>query len=67
MVAEALDYLAPFIDGLPDAPAGGLPDAESVARRLREPSPPEVGIPLSVALAVLREAVPRAFDTTGPG
>lgn len=67
LVAEALDYLAPFVDGLPDAFASGLPDREALAERLFEKQPPERGAPLAEALEVLREAVPRGFDTTGPG
>jgi aromatic-L-amino-acid/L-tryptophan decarboxylase len=67
LVGEALAYLAPFVDGLPDAPAGGLPDREELAERLLEKEPPERGVPLAEALDVLRDAVPRAFDTTGPG
>jgi aromatic-L-amino-acid/L-tryptophan decarboxylase len=67
LVSEALDYLAPFVDELPDAPAAGLPDREALAARLYEKEAPEGGAPLAEALDVLREAVPRGFDTTGPG
>lgn len=67
MAEEALGYLVSFVDELPEAPAAGRADGEELAARLEEAAPPERGAPLSEALAVIREAVPRAFDTTGPG
>ena len=67
MVEQALGYLTGFLDGLADAPAAGLGGAEDLADTLREEAPPARGSSLEEALAVIREAVPRAFDTTGPG
>jgi aromatic-L-amino-acid/L-tryptophan decarboxylase len=67
MVTESLGYLEPFVDGLPEAPAGGLPDREALADRFLEKEPPERGAPLREALEMLREGVARALDTTGPG
>ncbi|HEX6263078.1 MAG TPA: hypothetical protein VF097_09550, partial [Actinomycetota bacterium] len=65
MVEEAVSYLASFLDELPGAPAAGAPDKEALAETLREDHPPAAGAPLADALSVIREAVPRAFDTTG--
>jgi len=67
MAEEALEYLERFLDEIPGAPAAGLPGGEELAAALREDAPPAAGAPFSEALAVIREAVPRAFDTTGAG
>jgi len=67
MAEEAVEYLAGFLDGIPGAPAAGLPGGEEHAAGLREDAPPAAGASLVEALDVIREAVPRAFDTTGAG
>jgi aromatic-L-amino-acid decarboxylase len=64
--AAAVDFVARFVEGLPDAAAVDLDDALDVARRFREPLP-AAGAALGDLLPALSDGAGKAFNTTGPG
>ncbi|HVR12029.1 MAG TPA: aminotransferase class I/II-fold pyridoxal phosphate-dependent enzyme [Thermoanaerobaculia bacterium] len=67
LVDAAMDRIAPHIDSLPLQPAADADGAAPLARSLVEPLP-EHPAPLGEVLDLLFErAVPRSFNTAGPG
>jgi aromatic-L-amino-acid decarboxylase len=67
LVEAALDRLAPHLDSLPLQPAADTEGGAALARSLAEPLP-ERPAPLSEVLDLLFErAVPKSFNTAGPG
>jgi len=62
----AVDFLAEFVQGLPEAAAVDLDGALEVARRVREPAPEE-GRPFDSMLETIDLGAAKAFNTTGPG
>src|SRR5579862_629426 len=67
LVDAAMDRIAPHIDSLPQQPAADTEGAAAVARSLVEPLP-ERPAPLDEVLELLFErAVPKSFNTAGPG
>ncbi|MBV8202801.1 MAG: decarboxylase, partial [Acidobacteria bacterium] len=67
LVDAAMDRIAPHIDSLPRQPAADASGAGPLARSLVEPLP-ELASPLGEVLDLLFErAVPRSFNTAGPG
>jgi aromatic-L-amino-acid decarboxylase len=67
MAGQAMERIARFVETLPAQPASDLEGAEALARALSAPMP-EHGAPLGPILDLLFDrAVPKAFNTTGPG
>ena len=67
LVDAAMDRIAPHLDSLPHQPAADTEGAVAVARSLVEPLP-ERPAPLDEVLELLFErAVPKSFNTAGPG
>lgn len=54
------------IETLEEQPSWDLDGAEAIAASVREP-PPETGTPIDALLERLAEAVPKSFNTAGPG
>jgi aromatic-L-amino-acid decarboxylase len=67
LVEASLERLIPFLESLPDQPAGCLEDGAPLARSLAE-SMPEQGAPFEQLLELLFERiVPHSYNTAGPG
>ncbi len=67
LVDAAMDRIAPHLDSLPHQPAADTEGGAAVARSLVEPLP-EQPAPLDEVLDLLFErAVPKSFNTAGPG
>ena len=67
LVDAAMDRIAPHLDSLPHQPAADTEGGVAVARSLVEPLP-EQPAPLDEVLELLFErAVPKSFNTAGPG
>jgi len=67
LVDAAMDRIAPHLDSLPHQPAADTEGGVAVARSLVEPLP-EQPAPLDEVLDLLFErAVPKSFNTAGPG
>ncbi len=67
MVQLALERLIAHVESLPRQPSADVAGAAEVARSLREPLPEE-GVPFEGLLdLVMDRAVPKSFNTAGPG
>lgn len=67
MAAQTMERIARFIETLPRQPASDIEGGEALAHGLSAPMP-ERGSPLGPILDLLFDrAVPKAFNTTGPG
>jgi aromatic-L-amino-acid decarboxylase len=67
LVETVMDRLAPYLDSLPRQPAADTEGGAALARSLVEPLP-ERPAPLAEVLDLLFErAVPKSFNTAGPG
>jgi aromatic-L-amino-acid decarboxylase len=67
LVEAALARILPFIEALPEQPAGVFDGGPELARSLAEPMP-EGGAPIEELLALLFErVVPHSYNTAGPG
>ena len=67
LVEAAMDRIAPHLDSLPSQPAAETEGGAALARSLVEPMP-ETPAPLGEVLDLLFErAVPKSFNTAGPG
>jgi aromatic-L-amino-acid decarboxylase len=67
LVDAAMERVIPHIDTLPQQPAAAVEGGAALARSLVEPLP-EKGVPLSEVLdLVFDRAVPKSFNTAGPG
>lgn len=67
MVEASLERLLPFLESLPEQPAGVFDGGPELARSLAEPAP-WGGAPFDSLLEHLFErVVPHAFNTAGPG
>jgi aromatic-L-amino-acid/L-tryptophan decarboxylase len=67
LVDAAMDRIAPHLDSLPHQPAADTEGGAALARSLVEPLP-ERPAPLDEVLELLFErAVPKSFNTAGPG
>jgi len=67
LIAAAMERVIPHIDSLARQPAAGVEGGAELARSLVEPLPEE-GVPLSDVLdLVFEKAVPKSFNTAGPG
>ncbi len=64
--AAAVEFVARFIEELPDAAASDLDGLLDVARRFREPMPPS-GEAFDRLLSALADGAAKGFNTTGPG
>ncbi len=67
LVEQALDYIIPHIESLPQQPAVNIDEGKAVAQSLVEPLP-EKGQPFPELLELLfQRAIPTSFNTAGPG
>jgi aromatic-L-amino-acid decarboxylase len=67
LVDAAVARIIPYIDSLPDQPSADVEGAAELARSLVEPLPQQ-GTPLDAVLdLVFDQAVPKSFNTAGPG
>ncbi len=66
LVHAAMERIVPHLESLPDQPSWDLDGAEALARSLAEPMP-EAGAPVEQILDLLFRAVPKSFNTAGPG
>ena len=67
LVGQALDYLGPYLESLPEQDAWDLDDVEQAARALRGPLP-ERGLPARLLLPDLIERYAlKGFNVAGPG
>ena len=67
LVAQALEYLGPYLESLPEQAAWDLDDVEEAARALRGPLP-ERGLPARQLLPDLIERyATKGFNVAGPG
>jgi aromatic-L-amino-acid decarboxylase len=67
LITAALERIVPHIDSLAQQPAAAVEGGAELARSLVEPLP-EAGAPLSDVLdLVFEQALPKSFNTAGPG
>ena len=67
LIEASLERLVPFLDSLPEQPAGCHEDGAALARSLAE-AMPEAGAPFEELLELLFERVlPHSYNTAGPG
>jgi aromatic-L-amino-acid/L-tryptophan decarboxylase len=67
LVEQAMAYIVPHIESLPQQPAININEGRTVARSFVEPLP-EHGQPFSELLeSLFQRAIPTSFNTAGPG
>ena len=67
LVEQAMAYIVPHLESLPQQPAINVDNGRAVAQSLVEPLP-EQGQPFPELLKVLfQQAIPTSFNTAGPG
>jgi aromatic-L-amino-acid decarboxylase len=67
LVAAAMDRIIPHIDSLHDQPSADIEGAAELARSLVEPIPQQPSSLNDVLDLVFETAVPKSFNTAGPG